>query len=538
LFQSIRIKYLTSAAIFFVACLTFFEIFQLFQLYERKRTQIDVVAKRTLEKIVFRHEKSIDYQKFKAIVNQDFSSQYRKILEYEFGEALSTKQEISIQDTTILINNKIEPYLVIRGTAKDSLSGVKTEQVTLIKDVRQLQDFFKESNVKSQGISNKVAIQLNQKLLQHIFKKAKFVNELMLQAFKENVYESPQQRINLSNLDSIIQRELKNEDLPKRFTFCVLNEQGEVLPFARKSKNYSNNQRNRNAYTTHLFPTDLINENLTLRIAFPTERGFILGEMKVYILITLLLFVLMIFTMYIMIKTIIQQRKLSEMKSDFISNMTHEFKTPISTISLACEALNDKDIVPSQVSLSVQPYVKMIKDENKRLENLVEGILQSAVLNKGDIKPRKEEVNLVEIIEKQLEVVAFTKPQDAEIKFCSKGLPCMITADKLHTTNLIANLIDNAIKYRKENLIIEITLDFCNKPFMLHVKDNGIGIDKSFLPKIFDKLYRVPTGNVHNVKGFGLGLSYVKAICDAQGWEIQVLSTEGLGTEFIIKLND
>jgi two-component system phosphate regulon sensor histidine kinase PhoR len=180
----------------------------------------------------------------------------------------------------------------------------------------------------------------------------------------------------------------------------------------------------------------------------------------------------------------------------------------------------------------------MIKDENKRLENLVEGILQSAVLNKGDIKPRKEEVNLVEIIEKQLEVVAFTKPQDAEIKFCSKGLPCMITADKLHTTNLIANLIDNAIKYRKENLIIEITLDFCNKPFMLHVKDNGIGIDKSFLPKIFDKLYRVPTGNVHNVKGFGLGLSYVKAICDAQGWEIQVLSTEGLGTEFIIKLND
>jgi len=538
LFQSIRIKLLTSAAIFFVACLTFFEIFQLFQLYERKRTQIDVVAKRTMEKIVFVHEKGQDYKKVNAILHQDFSAQYRKILENEFGDALSTKQEISIQDTTILINDKIEPYLVIRGVAKDSFSGVKTEQVTLIKDVRQLQDFFKESNVKNQRFSNKVAIQLNQKLLQHIFKKAKFVNELMLQAFKENVYESPKQRINLFDLDSVIHSELKNQDLPRRYTFCVLNEQGEVLKFSKTSRNYANNLKNNNVYTTDLFPTDLINENLTLRIAFPTENRFILGEMKAYILITLSLFVLMIFTMYIMIKTIVQQRKLSEMKSDFISNMTHEFKTPISTISLACEALNDKDIIPAQVSKSVQPYVKMINEENKRLETLVEGILQSAVLNKGDIKPSKEEVNLVEMIEKQLEVVSFTKPQDAEIKFVFKGVPRIITADKLHTSNLIANLIDNAIKYRKESLRIEIFIDFSNKPIQLHVKDNGIGIDKSFLPKIFDKLYRVPTGNIHNVKGFGLGLSYVKAICDAQGWGIQVFSTEGLGTEFIIKLND
>lgn len=512
-----------------------FEVIQLIQLYDRKREQLDENAKRSIEKIAFVHEKGEDFKRFQQIIDKDFSSLYKKILENEFTEILSSEQKVSIQDTSLIQNGKIVPYLIVRGTAKDSLSGVQTEQTTLIKDVRQLRDFFKDPNSsskKSEG--NNIAIHLDQKLLQNVFKKAKFVNELMLQAFKENVYKSPNQRLDIGLLDSVIGNELLKQDLPKNYSFAIMSENGEILNFTKKSRFYNRNINKSNSMSTKLYPTDIINEELTLYLSFPRERAYLLKEMESYIILTGILILLMIATLIFMYKTIVQQRKISEMKTDFISNMTHEFKTPISTISLACEALNDKDVVSNSISATISPFVKMISEENNRLGNLVESILQSAVINKGEIEFKKETVDLILIINNLLKSTVFRMPNNGEIIKKINGTPRTIIADSLHTSNLIANLLDNAIKYSNEVPRIEMNITYNTKTIVLSVKDNGIGIDKQYLPKIFDKLYRIPKGNVHNVKGFGLGLNYVKAICDAHGWEINVSSELGIGTEFKI----
>jgi two-component system phosphate regulon sensor histidine kinase PhoR len=239
-----------------------------------------------------------------------------------------------------------------------------------------------------------------------------------------------------------------------------------------------------------------------------------------------------------MFRTILEQKKLSEMKTDFISNMTHEFKTPISTIALACEALGDKDMIQSNSQGETAPFVKMIQQENKRLELLVESILQSAVIDKGEIKANIEKIELKELIENLISNAQFRiQGSNGSINFVTEGNEFYLNADRMHITNLIANLIDNAIKYSKEIPEINISLVKNTKTFVLSVSDKGIGIKKEYLPKIFDKLYRIPTGNIHNVKGFGLGLNYVKSICEEYGWNIEVKSQFGEGSTFNVTFN-
>ena len=239
-----------------------------------------------------------------------------------------------------------------------------------------------------------------------------------------------------------------------------------------------------------------------------------------------------------MFKTILTQKKLSELKGDFISNMTHEFKTPISTISLACQAINDTDMVGNEAGATA-PYVKMIGDENKRLSVLVERILQSAILERGELTLRKEDLLFNELINDVVHRAKFRIAETGGNIVLKMPVELItISADKLHLTNLISNLIDNAIKYSKKKPAVLVTVTYDNKRLKMSVKDEGIGIKKEHLNKIFDKLYRIPTGNIHNVKGFGLGLSYVKAIADLHGWTVHVNSKYGNGSEFTIELNN
>ena len=210
------------------------------------------------------------------------------------------------------------------------------------------------------------------------------------------------------------------------------------------------------------------------------------------------------------------------MKNDFISNMTHEFKTPISTISLACQAMNDSDMVSDQAE-SVKPFVKMINDENQRLSLLVERILQSATLDRGELKLRKEPVELNGLVKGIVEHAQFRVANSGgKISLQLPMESIELESDKMHLSNMISNLVDNAIKYSEHAPMIDVILKRDNKKILLSVTDKGIGIKKEHITKIFDKLYRVPTGNIHNVKGFGLGLSYVKAIADLHGWQINV----------------
>jgi two-component system phosphate regulon sensor histidine kinase PhoR len=226
---------------------------------------------------------------------------------------------------------------------------------------------------------------------------------------------------------------------------------------------------------------------------------------------------------------------LSEIKNDFISNMTHEFKTPISTISLACEVLSDKSIEKSPERMN--KYVKMIGDENKRLSLLVENILQTAILDKGQLKLKIQSIDIHNLIEQTITNIKLqVENKEGEISTDLKAANAVINGDRVHITNIVFNLIDNALKYSGDHPVIKISTRNDSEGVFISVEDNGIGISKENQKRIFDTMYRVPTGNIHNVKGFGLGLSYVKAVVEKHGGSINVESELGKGSTFTIYL--
>ncbi|NBP56545.1 sensor histidine kinase, partial [bacterium] len=398
-----------------------------------------------------------------------------------------------------------------------------------IKDIRQLKDFVKKTN-QMPNKSEKITVHLNQQLLQHIFKKAKFMNLLMLQAFKENVYKSPKDRVNVAEVDTLLITELTKAKLPEKYQFRILNERFEPLKMNTNCKRVVSGSMNP-SIRTDLFPTDKFNEKMYIEVNFPYRNLFVLRQMKPYFFITGLFAILIIVTFYILIRTIRVQSEINTIKAAFISNMTHEFKTPISTISLACQALSDKDVVSSSTTDEISPYVSMITEENQRLSALVEGILQNSIGSSLSISLHYEFLDILKILQEQINIQKFKLNKEAKIDLKVIGTPIQIKADKIHTTNLLVNLIENAVKYSKGNPQIEISIIY-NKEVKVIVKDYGIGMAKEHLARIFDRFYRVPTGNVHDVKGYGLGLSYVKSIAEAHGWKINVKSEEGVGSVF------
>ncbi len=215
--------------------------------------------------------------------------------------------------------------------------------------------------------------------------------------------------------------------------------------------------------------------------------------------------------------------------------MTHELKTPISTISLACQVLGDHEV--EKTPAMVENYIKVINEENKRLGLVVESVLQTAIIDKGELKLKSEIVDIHEVLETLVNNMKIQADRiGGEILTDLKAEKCVIHADKVHITNVVMNLIDNSLKYCEENPIVKIATRSFSEGISISVQDNGIGISPENQKKIFDKLYRVPTGNIHNVKGFGLGLSYVKAIVEKHNGTVNLVSEPGKGSRFDIFL--
>jgi two-component system, OmpR family, phosphate regulon sensor histidine kinase PhoR len=514
---------------------------QVGQLYDRKNFQFKRKLNISLEEIAQKHEKSEDIRRYMQIVNKDFSGQYRDILKEEFQNLLSLQESISIKDTSIMEPDGKHDYLVVKGRSFDSLSGITAEHKVLARDVRQLRELFNQ-NKKTipQNDSVAVAIHLDQKVLQQMFRKAKFVNEMLIETFRNNVYMKPEDRIDVDFLDSIIRNELQVDGLPDEFQFMVENENTLPVIFKDPPKKYNTKIDTTLTMNSRieLFPNNMLNDHMVLHIYFPNKNAFILKEMLGTIGFSLALMLIIIITIVFMFRTILAQKRLSDLKNDFVSNMTHEFKTPISTISLACEAMGDPSMMGTAVE-KASPYVKMINEENKRLSLLVESILQSNVLEKGKISLQEENIVLNELI--------FDICKNVQLRVDSLGGTLKtelstdmieVMADKMHLSNCVNNLIDNAIKYSDNVPEIVVRLKKDKGKIKIEVSDNGIGIKKEHIDKIFDKLYRVPTGNVHNVKGFGLGLSYIKSIAEMHGWNLTVKSTYGEGSTFGIEINE
>lgn len=362
--------------------------------------------------------------------------------------------------------------------------------------------------------------------------KAQEMIQEMIYGYKN--HRDKESKIDPIRIDSMITTQLKHRGINTEFEFGVYSPTTNSM-IIQKTGRYPQQ------LLTQSFGYELYPSVTTLRYAdqlliyFPNEKRFLVSQLWDLLAISIFLVIIIILGFSTTIFTIIRQKKLSEMKNDFVNNMTHEFKTPISTIGLACEALRDKDIQKSEGLYST--YISMIDEENKRLGTMAEQILQSAVIEKGQLTLKKDFIDIHDVIQdcvasKTLQ--ANTKNGKIVTELSAENHQFL--GDRVHLTNVVLNLIDNAIKYSDDDLQIEIKSRNIPNAFEFTVQDNGIGISKSNQERIFEKLYRVPTGNIHNVKGFGLGLNYVKAIIEKHSGTITVESELKKGTIFYIRL--
>jgi two-component system phosphate regulon sensor histidine kinase PhoR len=269
-------------------------------------------------------------------------------------------------------------------------------------------------------------------------------------------------------------------------------------------------------------------------INFPSKTTYLSGDMAIWMIFSVILLVSVIFFGYA-IFIILQQKRLSELQKDFINNMTHEFKTPISSINISADVISNPDIIKNPERL--KNYGAIIKQENSRLNKQVEKVLQIAKIETSGFELKMEEVDLHEIIGNVMSNCNTNNDhKDARITANLVKEDLFILADRLHITNILHNLLDNAIKYADKQPGIIISTVKSGKKIIIGIEDNGPGISREYQKKVFQKFFRIPTGNVHNVKGFGLGLYYVRNICRVHHWTISLESETGKGSKFIIEI--
>ncbi len=346
--------------------------------------------------------------------------------------------------------------------------------------------------------------------------------------------ETPiENRIDASTLGRLIKTELKRQSVDMDFKYAIKSFPGGAEKFISGDKNYNSKQRK--DFRALLFPNDIdeLKKPNYLYLYFPKQNSFLLKETGFLVIPTFVLTAMLIGIFVFTILIILRQKKLSNIKNDFINNMTHELKTPISTISLASQMLRDNTV--TNTPKTIEHISGIIYQESKRLTTQVEKVLQMAVFNEGKLKLKFKEVNINALINSVvLNFELRVKSKNGELTSDLKADPAIIKGDEVHITNVLFNLLDNAVKYSKDEPRISISTELSDEYLVVSVKDHGIGIQSEYVGQIFERFYRVPTGNVHDVKGFGLGLSYVKKILDVHKGKIKVESALNKGTKFMI----
>lgn len=282
-------------------------------------------------------------------------------------------------------------------------------------------------------------------------------------------------------------------------------------------------------------------ENLSvdevLFVVIPNIKGLVVKSLRWRIITSAIFTVIILLAFYLTVRTMLRQKKLGKIKNDFINNMTHEFKTPIATISLAVDAMRNEKVIGDREKLGY--FSSIIKEENQRMNRQVETILKASQLEKQEVDLNLKPVHVHEIIQDVVDnFVLQLEDKKGKVELQLAAPNDLINADEVHFSNLVNNLVDNAVKYAKENVppVIKLTTQSNGKHFIMRVEDNGIGMNRDTVKRIFERFYRAHTGNVHNVKGFGLGLSYVKTMVEALDGDIKAESTLGKGSTFTLEL--
>lgn len=359
--------------------------------------------------------------------------------------------------------------------------------------------------------------------------------DVVEEAAKEmhNVNEPLTQRISKDVLDTLIRKELLNKNITLDYDFWVKLAKRDSVLYS-KASNPIDEVVPANTFKTTLF-NDIIRDPGMLYLSFPDKNAAIFNTMRVTMASSGILLLVLLFIFSYTLYTILRQKKVSEMKNDFINNMTHEFKTPVATIMIASEALKDPEVVED--TSRIKRLAGIIYDENVRLGNHIERVLSIARLEKNELQLQSDAVDMNDLI------VAVTESMNLQLQKHGATLTLNLDAeqstiigDELHLSNVMYNLIDNAIKYSADAPQITCSTRNTERSLIIEVADQGIGITKEHSKRIFDQFYRVPTGNLHDVKGFGLGLNYVQDIVKQLGGTIKVQSEKDKGTVFIITL--
>ncbi len=342
-------------------------------------------------------------------------------------------------------------------------------------------------------------------------------------------------RLDKDMIDTLLKGEFRKEGINTPYQYALFDNWAKGMLFGNMNVTKDEAQST-NFYSIPLFANDLYENSGMLVVDFPQKQNYIFQSMWLMLSATGAFIFIILASFGGSFYVIYRQKKLDELKTDFINNMTHEFKTPVATISLATQMLKNEKI--SSNPEKVQNYSGIIEEENKRLSGHIENVLQVARLDRGEFKLKLEPVNINELLSEIADTLELrVQNENGELIKHLDAQKVTVKGDLFHLTNAFYNVFDNAIKYKKEDHL-KITVSTKNnfKGIVVSIQDEGIGIPRDNQKKVFEKFYRVPTGNIHNVKGFGLGLSYVQVIVSAHGGDIRVESDLGKGSRFDIFL--
>lgn len=460
--------------------------------------------------------KNLETITIKRIDDQDVNNE-------QFIEYFQDDTIFHINPNDIVVNGKNLDLKVDTNT-KDHIKVLKKRISTTTKSSINYKQKGSNIIVIDDNAENKDSVHVTTQLYYNVFDD--MVNEY------ESRSNPVEKQLNLKNLNELIKQEVQEKGIDDTFEYAIINSLNDTI--YKQSENFEK-QLLEQTFKASIFPNALVNKSIFLHLYLPGKNSFIYKSIAGMLIASVFFTLVIILIFFFTIRIAFRQKKLSEIKSDFINNMTHEFKTPIATISLAADSIKNPKIISNKQKIT--HFVDIIKEENKRMNNQVESVLQISLLEKEKFKVNLMEFDLHDLIQnaiKNAQIQIQQKQGKLNVKFDAENP--FVLVDETHFLNVIHNLIDNALKYSKNNTEISIHTKNQNGNFIVEIIDNGIGIKKEDAVRIFDKFYRVSTGNIHNVKGFGLGLSYVKAIVSEFKGDIIVQSEIGKGSKFSIVL--
>lgn len=480
------------------------------------RNDVQKSLGRVAERINEKEQDLID-RKIEGMIENIGLANAAQIKNYFFQEIdTTTKQTFSLGATYLEENFKLpsEEFLDNDSIILKRISGKK--------------DFFQTKTFT--GIDKKS----NSEGIRSSFTK-RYTNlekEYNYETFRSLFEKKPiHQRVSNRELNATIKDELNKRNIFLDFKYGVYGVDG--LATKLKSGYYTINKKNSYRYPLFFNAEDVPIH--FLYVTFPTKNNHILSGISGILLLSLFFIFIIIIAFSSSLYQLIQQKKLSEIKTDFINNMTHEFKTPIATINLAIDSIKNPKIISDKEK--VERYVNMIKDENKRMHTQVENVLRISRLEKNQLDISKDVIDIHDIIEEALSHVhLLIQDRKGSIKTHLEALTSEISGNEFHLTNVFVNMLENAIKYSNDAPKIDVYTESTNKFFIFKIKDEGIGMNKSVQKNVFDKFYREQKGNIHDVKGHGLGLAYVKEIVEKHHGTVFVESEKGKGSIFTVKL--